>query len=32
MRRYFEEMTPLGKALTEKQIKDAQENIADIKR
>ena len=32
MRRYFDEMTPLGKALTEKQIKDAQENIADIKK
>jgi glutaconyl-CoA decarboxylase len=32
MRRYFEEMTPLGKALSEKQIKDAVENIADIKK
>ena len=32
MRRYFEEMKPFGKALTEKQIKDAQENIEDIKK
>ena len=26
MRRYFDEMTPLGKELTEKQIADSQEN------
>ncbi len=32
MRRYFEQMTPFGKALSEKQIKDAVENIADIKK
>lgn len=32
MRRYFDEMTPLGKALTEKQIADSQENIAEIKK
>ncbi len=32
MRRYFEQMTPFGKALSEKQIKDAAENIAEIKK
>jgi len=32
MRSYFEEMTPFGKALTEKQIEAAKENIADIKK
>ena len=32
MRRYFDEMEPLGKALTEKQIADAAENIAEIKK
>ncbi len=32
MRPYFDEMTPFGKALTEKQIADAQENIAEIKK
>ncbi|MBN1907659.1 MAG: glutaconyl-CoA decarboxylase subunit alpha [Deltaproteobacteria bacterium] len=32
MRRYFEQMTPFGKALSEKQIKDAAENISEIKK
>ncbi len=32
MRRYFEQMTPFGKPLSEKQIKDAAENIAEIKK
>ena len=32
MRRYFDKMEPLGKALTEKQIADSQENIAEIKK
>src|SRR5512145_1041048 len=32
MRRYFEQMTPFGKPLSEKQIKEAAENIADIKK
>jgi glutaconyl-CoA decarboxylase subunit alpha len=32
MRRYFEQMTPFGKPLSEKQVKEAAENIADIKK
>ncbi len=32
MKRYFEQMTPFGKVLSEKQIKDAAENIAEIKK
>jgi len=32
MKPYFDEMTSFGKALTEKQIADSQENIADIKK
>lgn len=32
MKQYFEEMDPIGKPLTEKQIEAAQENVADIKK
>ncbi|MBN1276471.1 MAG: glutaconyl-CoA decarboxylase subunit alpha [Deltaproteobacteria bacterium] len=31
MRPYFEKMTPFGKALTEKQIEENKQNVADIK-
>ncbi len=31
MRPYFEKMTSLGKALTDKQKQDAQENVAQIR-
>jgi hypothetical protein len=31
MKPYFEQMTPFGKALSDKQQEDAKENIAQIK-
>ncbi|EFK09696.1 conserved hypothetical protein, partial [delta proteobacterium NaphS2] len=31
MKPYFEEMTPFGKALTDKQIEAAKENVDSIK-